>query len=75
MTLPFTMSRRGWTLLAVLVRLLLPFAWLAFRAGPLAPVTVTLAQVEERSISQPCSAPAPAKRATRRTSGRAARAG
>ena len=51
MTLPFTMSRRGWTLLAVLVPLLLLFAWVAFRSGPLAPVNVTVAQVEERSIS------------------------
>jgi RND family efflux transporter MFP subunit len=51
MTLPFTMSRRGWTLLAVLVPLLLLFAWVAFRSGPLAPVNVTIAQVEERSIS------------------------
>ncbi|MEG8220139.1 efflux RND transporter periplasmic adaptor subunit [Sphingomonas sp. HH69] len=51
MTLPFTMSRRGWTLLAVLVPLLLLFAWVAFRSGPLAPVNVTIAQVEERSIA------------------------
>jgi HlyD family secretion protein len=51
MTLPFTMSRRGWTLLAVLMPLLLLFAWVAFRSGPLAPVNVTIAQVEERSIS------------------------
>ena len=51
MTLPFTMSRRGWTLLAVLVPLLLLFAWVAFRSGPLAPINVAVAQVEERSIS------------------------
>jgi HlyD family secretion protein len=31
--------------------LLLLFAWVAFRSGPLAPVNVTIAQVEERSIS------------------------
>lgn len=51
MTLPFTMSRRGWTLLAVLVPLLLLFAWVALRSGPLAPIAVTVAQVEERSIA------------------------
>lgn len=51
MTLPFTMSRRAWTLLAVLVPLLLLFAWVAFRSGPLAPINVTVAQVEERSIA------------------------
>jgi len=51
MTLPFTMSRRGWTLLAVLVPLLLLFAWVAFRSGPLAPINVTVAQAEERSIA------------------------
>ena len=51
MTLRFTMSRRVWTLLAVLVPLLLLFAWVAFRSGPLAPINVTVAQVEERSIS------------------------
>ena len=51
MTLSFSMSSRGWTLLAVLVPLLLLFAWVAFRSGPLAPVNVTIAQVEERSIA------------------------
>ena len=51
MTLPFTMSRRGWTMLAVLVPLLLLFAWVAFRSGPLAPINVTVTQVEERSVS------------------------
>lgn len=51
MTLPFTMSRRGWLLLAVLVPLLLLFAWVALRSGPLAPVNVTVVQVEERAIS------------------------
>lgn len=51
MTLPFTMSRRGWLLLAVLVPLLLLFAWVALRSGPLAPVNVTVVQVEDRSIS------------------------
>ena len=51
MTLPFKLSRRAWTLLAVLVPLLLLFAWVAFRSGPLAPVNVTVAQVEERSVT------------------------
>ena len=51
MRLPFTLSRRGWTLLAVLVPLLVLFAWVAFRSGPLAPINVTVAQVEERSIA------------------------
>ena len=51
MTLPFKLSRRTWTLLAVLVPLLLLFAWVAFRSGPLAPINVTVAQVEERSVT------------------------
>lgn len=51
MTLPFTLSRRAWTLLAVLVPLLLLFAWVAFRSGPLAPIEVTVSQVEERRIA------------------------
>ncbi|MCA0201466.1 MAG: efflux RND transporter periplasmic adaptor subunit [Proteobacteria bacterium] len=51
MTLPFPMSRRAWTLLAVLVPLLLLFAWVAFRSGPLAPINVTVAKVEERRIT------------------------
>lgn len=51
MTLPFTMSRRGWTMTAVLVPLLLLFAWVAFRSGPLAPINVTVAQVETRRIA------------------------
>lgn len=51
MTLPFTISRRAWTMLAVLVPLLLLFAWVAFRSGPLAPINVTVTQVEERNVS------------------------
>lgn len=51
MTLPFTMSRRGWTMAAVLVPLLLLFTWVAFRSGPLAPINVTVAQVETRRIA------------------------
>ena len=56
MTLPFTLgrftlSRRAWMLVAVLVPLLLVFAWVAFRSGPLAPVRVTAVTVEERAIA------------------------
>jgi HlyD family secretion protein len=51
MKFPLTMGRRGWTLLAVLVPLLLLFAWVAFRSGPLAPINVTVATVEERSVA------------------------
>ncbi|MBK7162403.1 MAG: efflux RND transporter periplasmic adaptor subunit [Sphingomonadales bacterium] len=51
MKLAFTISRRGWLLLAVLMPLLLLFAWVALRSGPLAPVNVTVVQVEERAIS------------------------
>jgi len=50
-TLPFTMSRRGWTMAAVLVPLLVLFAWVAFRSGPLASTNVTVAQVETRRIA------------------------
>ena len=56
MTLPFslgafTLSRRAWMLVAVLVPLVLVFAWVAFRSGPLAPVRVTAVTVEERAIA------------------------
>lgn len=51
MTLPFTLSRRAWTLMAVLLPLLLLFAWVAFRSGPLAPIEVTVSQAEERRIA------------------------
>ena len=37
--------------MAVLMPLLLLFAWVALRSGPLAPVNVTVVQVEERAIS------------------------
>lgn len=47
----FTLSRRAWMLVAVLVPLLLVFAWVAFRSGPLAPVRVTAVTVEERAIA------------------------
>lgn len=51
MKFALTMGRRRWTLLAVLVPLLLLFAWVAFRSGPLAPINVTVARVEERSVA------------------------
>ncbi|MCU0890527.1 MAG: efflux RND transporter periplasmic adaptor subunit [Sandarakinorhabdus sp.] len=51
MNVPFKMGRRGWTLLAVLLPLLLLFAWVAFRSGPLAPTDVTVAKVESRRIA------------------------
>lgn len=54
MTQPFAMSRRGRTLLAVLVPLLALFALVAIRSGPLAPAQVSVAKVKERTI-----APAP----------------
>lgn len=50
MTMP-TISRRALGLLAVLIPLLLLFAWVAFRSGPLAPIDVTVAEVEERRIA------------------------
>jgi HlyD family secretion protein len=51
MTLAFKMSRRGWALLVVLVPLLLLFAWVAFRSGPLAPTEVTVAHVKSRRVA------------------------
>ncbi|WP_323801189.1 efflux RND transporter periplasmic adaptor subunit [Parasphingorhabdus sp.] len=51
MKLPFAMSRRTLALLAVVIPLLLVFAWVAFRTGPLAPVDVTVGQVEEHAIA------------------------
>ena len=50
MTLP-TISRRTLGLLAVLIPLLLLFVWVAFRSGPLAPINVTVAEVEERRVA------------------------
>jgi len=50
-TLPFSLSRRSLLLIAVLVPLLLLFAWVAFRSGPLAPIDVTIGKVEERRIA------------------------
>jgi RND family efflux transporter MFP subunit len=51
MKFSLAMGRRGWTLLAVLVPLLLLFAWVAFRSGPLAPTNVTVATVENRRVA------------------------
>ncbi len=51
MKLPFTLSRRTLLMAAVLVPLLLLLVWVALRSGPLAPITVTVAPVVERSIS------------------------
>ena len=51
MNLPFSPWRSGWTLLTILVLMLILFAWVAFRSGPLASVNVTVAQVEDRNIS------------------------
>lgn len=44
-------NRRTWMLTAVLASLGVAFAYVALRTGPLAPVSVTLATVEERAIS------------------------
>ncbi len=45
------LRRRTLALLAVLAPLLVLFAWVALRSGPLAPVPVTAASVENRSIA------------------------
>jgi RND family efflux transporter MFP subunit len=44
-------NRRTWLLIAVLTPLILVFAYVALRSGPLAPVPVTLVTVEEKAIS------------------------
>ncbi|HEY0846422.1 MAG TPA: efflux RND transporter periplasmic adaptor subunit [Noviherbaspirillum sp.] len=46
-----SMQRRTLALLAVLLPLLVLFAWVALRSGPLAPVPVTAVTVESRSIA------------------------
>lgn len=51
MSLPSSLSRRTLWLIVVLVPLLLMFAWVAFRTGPMAPVDVTIGKVEERRIA------------------------
>ena len=51
MRLPLPQNRRVWMLLAVLVPLALLLAWVAIRSGPLAPVEITVVQVEERAIT------------------------
>lgn len=50
MKLP-SMQRRTLALLAVLAPLLVVFAWVALRSGPLAPVPVAAATVESRAIA------------------------
>ena len=44
-------NRRTWLLAAVMTPLILAFAWVALRSGPLAPVPVTLVTVEDRAIA------------------------
>ncbi|MDP3079345.1 MAG: biotin/lipoyl-binding protein, partial [Brevundimonas sp.] len=44
-------NRRTWMLIAVLASLGVAFAYVALRSGPLAPVSITLATVDERAIS------------------------
>lgn len=44
-------NRQAWILLAVLASLGVAFAYVALRAGPLAPVAVTLVTVEDKPIS------------------------
>ena len=46
-----TLSRRSLALIAVLVPLLALFVWVVLRSGPLAPVPVTVVEVESRSIA------------------------
>jgi hypothetical protein len=48
---PFPVSRRTAALVAVLGTLLVLFVWVALRSGPLAPVPVTVAEVESRAIA------------------------
>tara|TARA_R110001599_G_scaffold220451_1_gene418853 strand:+ start:1013 stop:1348 length:336 start_codon:yes stop_codon:yes gene_type:complete len=45
------MNRRTFALPAIIIPLLLVFAWAAFRTGPLAPVDVTVGQVKEHAIA------------------------
>lgn len=51
MNLSSLRNRRTWTLLAVLAVLAILLAFVAVRSGPLAPVRVTVAGVEERAIA------------------------
>ena len=44
-------QRRTLAVVAVLLPLLLAFAYVAMRSGPLAPVAVTVATVENRAIT------------------------
>ena len=45
------LSGRSLALVAVIVPLLVLFAYAAFRSGPLAPVAVTVASVESRALT------------------------
>jgi multidrug efflux pump subunit AcrA (membrane-fusion protein) len=47
----FTVPKRTLVVLVVLLPLLVLFIYVALRSGPLAPVPVTVARVENRSIS------------------------
>ena len=47
----FPLQRRTLALLAIVVPLLLLFVYVVFRSGPLAPVAVTVATVDERAIA------------------------
>lgn len=51
MKFPLPGNHRTWMLIAVLALLGVAFAYVALRSGPLAPVSVTLATVEERAIA------------------------
>lgn len=51
MRIAFPQSRRALLLLAVLVTLVVLLGFVAIRSGPLAPVKVTVAKVEERAIA------------------------
>jgi HlyD family secretion protein len=56
---------RTLALAGVLLPLLALFVYVGLRAGPLAPVPVTVATVESQAVSPPCSASARWRRATR----------
>ena len=63
MRIALPQSRRALLLMAVLAALVLLLGFVALRSGPLAPVKVTVVQVEERAISElalgePCGVPA-----------------
>ena len=47
-------SRRTWLMIAVLTPLIVVFAYVALRSGPLAPVPVTLVTVNAPTVSPTC---------------------